>query len=137
MSLEQALAENTSAIKELTAMWATLNKQAKTIVTDTEAGKTTGVTIAATKHIGVAPSPKPEPTPAPIPVAVEAVAIASPVIAVESPSEITYEQVSKAITDTVKTDKNRVIATLAKFSVKRGPELKVEQYADFLKALAA
>ena len=136
MSLEQALAENTSAIKELTAMWATLNKQAKTIVTDTEAGKTTGVTIAATKHIGVAPSPKPEPTPAPIPVAVEAVAIASPVIAAESPSEITYDQVSKAITDKAKTDRNAVVALLGKFGVKKGTELKAEQYADFIKEIA-
>lgn len=133
MSLEQALAENTSAIKELTAMWATLNKQAKAIVTDTDAGKTTGVTIAATKHIEVAPSPKPAPTP----VAVEVETTASAAIASESPSEITYDQVSKAITDTVKTDKNRVVATLGKFGVKRGPELKVEQYADFLKALVA
>ena len=136
MSLEQALAENTSAIKELTAMWATLNKQAKTIVTDTEAGKTTGVTIAAAKHIEVAPSPKPEPTPAPTPVAVEAVAIASPVIAAESPSEITYDQVSKAITDKAKTDRNAVVALLGKFGVKKGTELKAEQYADFIKEIA-
>ena len=136
MSLEQALAENTSAIKELTAMWATLNKQAKTIVTDTEAGKTTGVTIAAAKHIEVAPSPKPEPTPAPTPVAVEAAAIASPVIAAESPSEITYDQVSKAITDKAKTDRNAVVALLGKFGVKKGTELKAEQYADFIKEIA-
>ena len=137
MSLEQALAENTSAIKELTAMWATLNKQAKTIVTDTEAGKTTGVTIAATKHIEVAPSPKPAPTPVAVVTATPAPVETAPAEPVaESPSEITYEQVSKAITDKAKTDRNAVVALLGKFGVKKGTELKAEQYADFIKEIA-
>lgn len=48
---------------------------------------------------------------------------------------IPYEQVGKAITEKAKTDRAHVLATLDKFGVKKGPELKREQYADFLKAL--
>lgn len=55
---------------------------------------------------------------------------------VESPSEIDYAQVSAAITKLALTDKPKVVAALAKFGAKRGPELKAEQYADFLAALA-
>lgn len=50
-------------------------------------------------------------------------------------TEVSYEQVAKAITDKVKTDRAHVIATLAAFKVAKGPELKPAQYADFLKAL--
>jgi hypothetical protein len=50
-------------------------------------------------------------------------------------AEVSYEQVAKAITDKVKTDRAHVIATLAAFKVAKGPELKPAQYADFLKAL--
>jgi len=49
--------------------------------------------------------------------------------------EAEYSQVSKRITEVGKTDRDRVIAALTKFGVKRGPELKAEQYADFLAAL--
>jgi len=50
-------------------------------------------------------------------------------------ADIPYDQVSKAITDKVKVDKDHVVAVLAKFGAKKGPELKPEQYADFLEAL--
>ena len=53
-----------------------------------------------------------------------------------SPSEIDYATVSKAITDKVKEDRDAAVAALAKFGVKRGTELKPEQYAEFLKEIA-
>lgn len=49
---------------------------------------------------------------------------------------LTYDQVAKAITEGVKVNRDHVVAILAKFSAKKGTELKVEQYADFLAALA-
>jgi hypothetical protein len=59
---------------------------------------------------------------------------------VEPPTEtvaadISYDVVAKAITDKVKVDRAHAVATLAKFGAKKGPDLKAEQYADFLKAL--
>lgn len=50
-------------------------------------------------------------------------------------TELTYDVVGKAITEKAKTDRAHVIATLEQFGVKKGPELKPEQYADFMKAL--
>lgn len=89
--------------------------------------------------------PKPakaEAPPAPTPTATETATATLPVApapsepVAESPSEITYDKVYEAITKLAQTDKNRVIAALAKFGAKRGPELKAEQYADFLAELA-
>lgn len=50
-------------------------------------------------------------------------------------TEVTYDQVSRAITDKVKSDRAGVVAALTKFGAKKGTELKAEQYADFLKEL--
>lgn len=48
---------------------------------------------------------------------------------------IDYAQVAKAITDTFKVDRVKTIAALAKFGAAKGPQLKVEDYAAFLKEL--
>lgn len=48
---------------------------------------------------------------------------------------IDYADVSKAITDMVKSNRAHAVAVLAQFGCKKGTELKAEQYADFLKAL--
>ena len=48
---------------------------------------------------------------------------------------LSYDVVSKAITDKVKSNRDHVVATLAKFGVKKGTELKAEQYSEFLAAL--
>lgn len=48
---------------------------------------------------------------------------------------LTYEQVAAAITAMVKKDRQKAVDTLAKFGVKKGPELKPEQYAEFMAAL--
>lgn len=49
---------------------------------------------------------------------------------------VTYKQVSAAIVDGVKRDRQRVLDTLKRFGVTKGPELKPEQYAAFIAALA-
>ena len=50
---------------------------------------------------------------------------------------IEYAQVAKAITDVFKVDRAKVIEALAKFGAAKGPQLKAEDYAAFLKELAA
>ena len=60
--------------------------------------------------------------------------------AIDTPPEpapgVTYADISKAVTELVKTDKPRVMAAFLKCGVKRGPELKPEQYAQFMELLA-
>ena len=48
---------------------------------------------------------------------------------------ISYETVAKAITDMVKSNRQKAVDSLAKFGAKKGTDLKPEQYADFLAAL--
>ena len=50
---------------------------------------------------------------------------------------IDYAQVAKAITDTFKVDRAKTIEALAKFGAAKGPQLKTEDYAAFLKELTA
>jgi len=50
---------------------------------------------------------------------------------------IDYAQVAKAITDTFKVDRAKTINALAKFGAAKGPQLKPEDYAAFLKELTA
>jgi len=77
-------------------------------------------------------APKPAPVTPPTAVAEQA-PIATP------PSETTtvigYTQVAKAITDVFKVDRVKVIEALAKFGAAKGPQLKAEDYAAFLKEL--
>jgi hypothetical protein len=49
---------------------------------------------------------------------------------------VTYDQVAAAITAAVKVNREKAIDALAKFGARKGPELKPEQYRDFLAALA-
>jgi len=56
----------------------------------------------------------------------------------ELPAEVVdYAVVAKAITDTFQVNRELVIATLAKYGAKKGPQLKVEDYADFVEDLLA
>ena len=148
MSIEQTIAANTAAltaqtaaIEALVAVYAKLTAQAKNVVADVQAGKTTAVTLAAEKRVEVAPSPKPEPTPAPIPVAVEAVAIASPVIAVESPSEapvvVEMKDLSAAVTAAATRNRDGLVALLGKHNVKRASELSQDKWAGLVAELEA
>ena len=108
----------------------------------------TDAVVALTKALGAAQlapakvaSPKPAATPTASATATSTPtppAPAAPEPAAASPSdEVSYVTVAKAITDTFQKDKAKVIAALAKFGAAKGPQLKAEDYADFLKELAA
>lgn len=119
MSLEIELAANTAAINALTAVWSKLAAQSNAIGTR--------ITIV---------EPPQAKKPADTPTAPETKA-AKPEPAAASPSEpaITYDQVAASITAKVKVDRNAVVTALAHCGVKKGPELKPDQYAEFLKVL--
>jgi hypothetical protein len=119
MSLEDKIQGLTDAVNALTAALAhpypTLSGR-----TDTLSGRAD--TLSETE---VAP-PKPEP--------LASVTTTTPV----GPSNtVDYAQVAKAITDTFKVDRAKTIAALAKFGAAKGPQLKPEDYAAFLKELTA
>lgn len=119
MSLEQALERNTE-------MMADLIRALEGFQPATQAPAKTEV----------AP-PKPvEPVATPV---AQETKVAKPETAQVSPSDaaIEYAQVAKAITDTFKIDKVKVVAALAKFGAAKGPQLKVADYAAFLEELAA
>lgn len=141
MSLEQAVLENTAAIRELIAA---LNAQK-------HSGCMGGCEKPAEK-----PATAPEPAPAvvakvsaPVQQAIAAAKLpAEPVtapapeptaetIVVTEAAAVTYDDVSNAITAMFKIDRNRIIATLAKFGVKKGPELDPSEYAAFIAELNA
>lgn len=132
MSLELAIQENTDTMKQLIAVWNQLTAQAQTI--KPENGITAGGVVLQPAQAEKVEAPKPAPTPA----ATATVAAAAPEVAAASPSEpLAYATVSKAITDMVKLNRDKAVAVLAQFGAKKGPDLKAEQYADFMAALAA
>lgn len=92
---------------------------------------------AAIEKAAKVEDPKPAATQAaPVTATPTPVATAAAAPAAESPSEpLSYDVVSKAITEKVKTNREHVVAILAKFGVKKGTELKAEQYSDFVAAL--
>jgi hypothetical protein len=144
MSLEQALSENTAAIQSLVAVWSKLVAQGTSINTQVEAGTATAVT-AGPLTIPVAKPPKPVAAAvAPVVSAVkespkEAASTPVATTASSTPSDEPprYDQVAEAIRAMVVADRTKAVATLAQFGAKKGTELKAEQYADFMKALAS
>ena len=126
MSLEQALAENTAAIKELIAVWGKLNAQAKTIdkaPADTvvkAAGKPVEAKVEKAAEAPKAEVKKEEPK-------AEA---AAPVA--------DYAPVGAAITAFAAANgREPTLAKLAAFGVTSGKALKPEQYADVLAAFTS
>ena len=115
MSLELELQRCTEALNALTAV---LSKTAIFPVVDT-----------APAVAEVAP-PKPQPSTKPE----ETTTTPSPA---GLSNVIDYAQVAKAITDTFKVDRAKTIEALAKFGAAKGPQLKPEDYAAFLKVLTA
>lgn len=127
MALETTLAETN---KLLTALLARLEAPAS----DTPPAQR----VEKAKKPTAAPSAEAPATvtAAATPTVTEAAPTASPETASESPSDVTYEDVSKAIFAKVKEDRDAVVAALSKFGVKKGTELKADQYAAFLKEIA-
>ena len=125
MSLEDKIGELTAAVNALTALLAHPIPTLRAFVPD--------VTHNPVQAKAEVAPPKPAATP---PAAVTEPAKSEPVTA--SPSNvIDYAQVAKAITDTFKVDRAKTIEALAKFGAAKGPQLKVEDYAAFLKELTA
>jgi len=130
MSLEQDMRDLKNALQELTA----------TLKASPPASVAPKFLVPELTHnpeakAEVAP-PKPESIPdVSTPTATAGGFVAEPV---PVPSlTIDYAQVAKAITDTFKVDRAKVITALAKFGAAKGPQLKPEDYAAFLKELIA
>lgn len=130
MSIEQAIERNTAALEQLIAVWASLTNQAKAIKTQVDAGEITTVTAGGAIEVEVETQKPVAPTVAAAPAVTPAPAEPA------QPAEVSYETVSKAITEKAKSDRAAVVALLAKFGAKKGTELKPEQYADFMKEVA-
>ena len=136
MSLEATIAENTAAIRELIAAIAngipttaaqlaavvaeapaavTVKKQAKATVATNGASSTPGASFSAGAT-------------AQQPAAEAAAATTSPAAA-----SVTYDQVKAAITRAANAKgRDAVLILLKEFGVAKGPDLKPEQYADFV-----
>lgn len=121
MSLEIAIAENTSALKALFALLS--------------AG--TGKQMSAAEYLATLPAAhkpaaKAEPKPAATPVAA-ATSNATSAPAAASPSEpITYDEVKKLIIEISKSKgRDAAAGALKAFGVAKGPDLKPEQYGAF------
>lgn len=143
MSLEQALAENTAAIKSLTAAWLALTANAEKAKAGLAAGE--GVDAGGVPIVPGKSTTKPaakeaakeaaKPAAAPSAPAAPAAAAASSGEDANAPS---YEQVAKAINAFIASaGKPATIAKLAELGVKTGKELKPEQYAEALAKFSA
>ncbi|NDI18082.1 MAG: hypothetical protein EBY83_09010, partial [Verrucomicrobia bacterium] len=99
------------------------------------------VSVPAPQEVPPAPKsrPKADKAEAPVTATSESGATTATLTAdapVMVPSEVTYDMVAKAITDTFPKDRAKVLAALAKFGAAKGPQLKPADYAAFLAELA-
>ena len=127
MSLEQALADNTAAIRELIAAMRPAAPATVTAVVQA----ITAPAADTSKIVLTDPDEKAAPE-----VAYTLPALQPREVVVEAPAAIEYAQVAQAIIDSFKVDRTKVIAALGKFGAKKGPELKPADYAAFLVELA-
>jgi len=123
MSLEDTIRGLTDAVNALNATLQSARIPEPTFVTEVVYPKEKAPKAEAPK-----PLPKPE----------EPTTTQSPASSSEAtvPSEVTYDMVAKAITDTVPQDRAKVLAALAKFGAAKGPQLKLVDYPAFLAELA-
>jgi hypothetical protein len=127
MSLEQALADNTAAIRELIAAMRPAAPATVTAVVQA----ITAPAADTSKIVLIDPDEQAAPE---VPYVMPALQPRE--VAVEAPAAIEYAQVAQAIIDAFKADRAKVIAALGKFGAKKGPELKPADYAAFLAELA-
>jgi restriction endonuclease Mrr len=114
MSIEQALAENTAAIREL--------------INAFRAGvPTTAAQVAAVVEQAAAEPVKVEPAKAETPKV-------EPVKAEPAPAkgELTYEEVAKKVTQLGKKDRNVAVAILGKYGAAKLPQVDPSQFAELL-----
>ena len=133
MSLEDALKENTEAVRSLTAAIQALAANDTLVQKETKAPKSAPTTE----------KDAPTPSTATAPVVPESKAENSGTdaqsAATEQPdstaADVTYQQVADAFLSVFKADREKGLAALKTFGVKKAPELKPEQYADFIAEL--
>ena len=142
MSLEQELVRNTEALIALTAalgkgtpvdVITTKVVKAKAEVKEAEAPKPVAAVVAVTP---------PEVSVSSAPVATAASPVATAPLTT-SPASVTnattptieYAQVAAAIVATFKVDRVKVIDALSRFGAAKGPQLRPEDYAEFLAML--
>jgi hypothetical protein len=132
MSLEDALKENTEAVRDLAAAMNALLEKSNTPEKETKAPKSVlmedDAPSPSTATPPVAPSPK-----------AEKPNTVAPSVATEQPdstaADVTYQQVADTFLSVFKADREKGLAALKTFGVKKAPELKPEQYADFIAEL--
>jgi len=133
MSLEDKIGELTAAVNALTAALAHLSTP--TMLTGVKPWVSEVIPVPEKAKAEVAP-PKSPPTQKPV--EHTRVLSTSPASGTSATTlTIDYAQVAKAITDTFKVDRAKTIETLAKFGAQKGPQLKPEDYAAFLKELTS
>lgn len=149
MSIEQTIAANTAALtaqtaamEALVAVYTKLTAQAKNVVAEVQAGKTTAVTLAAEKRIEVAPSPKPVDTPVAVVTVTptpEVIAPAEPAAASpsEAPTVVEMKDLSAAVTAAATRNREGLVALLGKHNVKRASELSQDKWAGLVAELEA
>jgi hypothetical protein len=137
MSLETAIAANTTAIQQLIAVWSKLAEQTSQVsaalaepiaLPTTESPQNRGYAAIETVEEPIALPTTESPHN-------RGSAAIEPVV--DTPTDIEYNTVSLAITTAVGVDRKKVVATLASFGASKGTELAPEDYAAFLEALAA
>ena len=135
MSIEQALADNTAALKALTKAWESLNAQARAISTKVDKGEADKVDIAGVAEIPLAKVEEKKPAPTP---AVAETQAAKPEIATAPPSEApTMAQLSAAVTAAATRNRDGLVAALAAKGVKRAGEIPQDQWAAFIAEVGA
>ena len=130
MSLEDALKENTEAVRDLAAAMNALLEKSNTPEKETKAPKSAPTTE----------KPAPTPSTATAPVVPEPKAensgTSAQSAATEQPdstaADVTYQQVADTFLSVFKADREKGLAALKTFGVKKAPELKPEQYAAFI-----
>ena len=115
MSLELALKENTAALQALLVHYQGQSQPAAP-PTDVKAVMSAQKSLAHQVDLHAVPAQPPEQA--------------------SAAEVIDYARVSAAIVQGVQKNREQVIATLARFGASKGTQLKPEQYAEFLAALA-
>lgn len=135
MSIEQALADNTAAIKALTKAWESLNAQARAISTKVDKGEADKVNIVGVAEIPLAKVEEKKPAPTPAVVETQA---AKPETATEPPSETpTMAQLSAAVTAAATRNREGLVAALTAKGVKRAGEIPQDHWAAFIAEVGA
>ncbi|MFA5897799.1 MAG: hypothetical protein WC829_01670 [Hyphomicrobium sp.] len=132
MSLEDALKENTEAVRDLAAAMNALLEKSNTPEKETKAPKSAPTAEDApsppTATAPVAPEPKAENSDT----GAQSAATEQPD---STAADVTYQQVADTFLSVFKADREKGLAALKTFGVKKAPELKPEQYADFIAEL--